>query len=69
MTIIYYDLDMPRDTMQVVANKIRESIGDEVLFLPKNFDVMLRTSPEQLLAAKNMIEAALALQEIKAAES
>ena len=69
MTIIYYDLDMPRETMQAVANRVRESLNDEVLFLPKNFDVLMRTPREQLLSAKNAIEAALALQEIKNTES
>lgn len=69
MTIIYYDLDMPKETMHAVAEKIRERLSDEVLFIPKNFDVLLNTPKEQLLSAKRSIEAALALQEIKNAES
>lgn len=64
MTLIYYDMQMPRDELQGLAQKIRESIDDEILFLPKSFDVYLDVSEEQLLSVKNTIESALALKKV-----
>lgn len=62
VTLIYYDMQMPRDEFHWLTQKIRESVDDEILFLPKSFDVYLNVSEEQLLSAKNTIESALALK-------
>ena len=63
MTLIYYDVNMPQQNLHELSKKLREAIGDEVLFLPKGFDVYLNASREQLISAKNTIESALALIE------
>ena len=63
MTLIYYDVNMPKQSLHELFKKIREVIGDEALFLPKGFDVYLNASREQLIFAKNAIESALALIE------
>lgn len=63
MTLIYYDVNMPQQNLHELSKKLRETIGDEVLFLPKGFDVYLNASREQLISAKNAIESALALIE------
>ena len=63
MTLIYYDVNMPKQNLHELSKKLRETIGDEVLFLPKGFDVYLNASREQLISAKNAIESALALIE------
>ena len=62
MTLIYYDMQTPRDELHWLTQKIRESVDDEILFLPKSFDVYLNVPKEQLLSAKNTIESALALK-------
>jgi hypothetical protein len=56
---------MPQADLQVITEKLREAIGDNVLFLPKSFDVYLNASVEQLLSAKNTIEGALKLKELE----
>ena len=65
MTLIYYDTQMPRADLQILTDKIREAIGDNVLFLPKGFDACLNASKEQLISAKNTIEGALKLKEME----
>lgn len=65
MTLIYYDIQMPKADLQVLTEKIREAIGDNMLFLPKSFDVYLNASKEQLISAKNTIEGALKLKEME----
>lgn len=56
---------MPRADLQILTEKIRDAIGDNVLFLPKGFDVYLNASKEQLISAKNTIEGALKLKEME----
>lgn len=63
MTLIYYDNQMPKDKLQQLANGLRKSFADDVLFLPKGFDAYLNASKEQLVMAKNLIEEALTLKE------
>lgn len=63
MTLIYYDINVPKDNLYSLSQKIRETIDDEVLFVPKSFDIYLNASKEQLLSIKNTIDAALKLQE------
>ena len=65
MTLIYYDTQMPRADLQILTEKIREAIGDNVLFLPKGFDAYLNASKEQLISARNTIEGALKLKEME----
>ena len=63
MTIIYYD-KRPVDELHKLTKVLKEKINDEVLFIPKDFDVILNASEDQLMSAKNTIEAALKLKEI-----
>ncbi len=63
VTLFYYDNQMPKDSLQVLSKKLRESFGGEILFLPKGFDVYLNASKEQLLNAKALIDKALRLKE------
>lgn len=62
MTLIYYDINVPKDNLYILSQKIRETVDDAVLFVPKSFDVYLNASKEQLLSIKNTIDAALALK-------
>lgn len=63
MTLIYYDINVPKDNLYILSQKIRETVDDAVLFVPKSFDIYLNASKEQLLSIKNTIDAALALKE------
>jgi hypothetical protein len=63
MTIIYYD-KRPVDELCKLMKVLKEKINDEVLFIPKDFDVILNASEDQLMSIKNTIEAALKLKEI-----
>lgn len=63
MILIYYDINVPKDNLYILSQKIRETVDDAVLFVPKSFDVYLNASKEQLLSIKNTIDAALALKE------
>jgi hypothetical protein len=62
MTLIYYDTQTPKASLYDHMLKIREVVGNDILFLPKDFNVLLQASEEQLLTAKNTIEAALKLK-------
>jgi hypothetical protein len=62
MTLIYYDAQTPKESLYDHMLKIREVVGNDILFLPKDFNVLLQASEEQLLTAKNTIEAALKLK-------
>lgn len=63
MTLIYYDEQLPKQDLYKLCERIREILGSEVLFLPKSFSAYLNAPTEQLIAAKNAIEAALKLRE------
>ena len=63
MTLIYYDEQLPKLDLYKLCERIRESLGSEVLFLPKSFNAYLNASTEQQITAKNAIEAALKLRE------
>jgi hypothetical protein len=56
---------MPKADLQIIFKKIQEVCGDDILFLPKTFDVYLNTPKEQLISAKNAIESALKLKEME----
>lgn len=63
MTLIYYDEQLPKQDLYKLCEGIRAILGSEVLFLPKSFSAYLNAPTEQLIAAKNAIEAALKLRE------
>ena len=63
MTLIYYDEQLPKHELYELCEKVRKSLGSDVLFLPKSFSAYLNAPTEQLIAAKNIIEAALKLRE------
>lgn len=64
MTLIYYDQSCPikYQNLHNLIKHVKEITGDEVLVLPKTFEVLLNCSEEQLITAKNTIEAALKLK-------
>ena len=65
MTLIYYDEQLPKDELCKLSKEVSNILGSDILFLPKSFNVYLNVPTEQLIAAKNTIEAALKLREAK----
>jgi hypothetical protein len=67
MTVIYYSTDYPADQLLKLTKAIKMQLGDDVLYVPKEFDVMLDCSVEQLESVKTTIEEAI--DEIKQKEN
>ena len=60
MTLIYYDNNTPKQTLFKMSEILKNSFDDDVLFLPKEFDVVEKASREQLLIIKQRIDEVLA---------
>lgn len=59
MTLIYYDNNTPKQALYKILEILKNSFDDDVLFLPKEFDVVEKASREQLLIIKQRIDDAL----------
>lgn len=62
MTILYYDESQPKEELYKIAKSVREVTQDEVIALPKNFDILLDCSLDQLISVKGIIDTAIALK-------
>lgn len=62
MTILYYDESRSIEELQKIAEGVREVTQDNVIVLPKNFDILLDCSLDQLVLVKRIIDAAIALK-------
>ena len=62
MTILYYDESKPKEQLYDIVKKIGEVTKDEVIVLPKNFDILLDCSLDQLVSVKGIIDTAIALK-------
>ena len=62
MTILYYDDSKPKEELYKIVKGVREVTQDEVLVLPKNFDILLDCSLDQLVSVKGIIDTAIALK-------
>ena len=59
MTIIYYDTNTCKpEQLYKLVQTVKGELGN-VLCLPKDFDVLLNASEEQLISIRNTIDAAL----------
>jgi hypothetical protein len=63
MTIVYYSTDYPKEQLYKLSQAIKDKIGEDVLFVPKDFHVLLNATTEQLNDAKQAIELAIKLKE------
>ena len=61
MTILYYD-SKPKEDLYYIVKGIREITQDEVIALPKNFDILLDCSLDQIVSIKGIIDTAIALK-------
>lgn len=62
MTILYYDESQSVEELQKIAEGVREVTQDNVIVLPKNFDILLDCSFDQLVSVRGIIDAAIALK-------
>ena len=62
MTVIYYDTTYPKEQMYDMVKQVKEITKDEVIVLPKNFDILLDCSLDQLISVKGILDTAIALK-------
>ena len=62
VTICYYDTDTRRDTMLEVGKSIQMLTGGQVLMIPKNYDLLLDCSVDQLLSLKAILDTAIGMK-------
>ena len=62
MTILYYDDTHSKEQLYDIVKNIREVTKGEVIVLPKNFDILLDCSLDQLVSVKGIIDTAVALK-------
>ena len=62
MTILYYDESQSREELCKIVKSVKEATQDEVIALPKNFDILLDCSLDQLVSVKGIIDTAIALK-------
>ena len=62
MTILYYDESQSKEELYKIVEGVREVTQDKVIVLPKNFDILLDCSLDQLISTKGIIDAAITLK-------
>ena len=62
MTILYYDESKPKEELYKIVKGVREVTQDKVIALPKNFDILLDCSLDQLVSVKGIVDTAIALK-------
>lgn len=63
LTILYYDAKITSvDKLQKQLSKLQEALGTQVIAIPKQFDLMLNCSVDQLVQLKQLIDAALSIK-------
>ncbi len=61
ITIVYYDQSCPIDTIPKVVREAQKAVGEEskVIAVPKNYDILLDCSIDQLLSVRSIIDTAI----------
>lgn len=62
MTILYYDDTKPKEELYNIVKGVRELTQDKVIALPKNFDILLDCSLDQLISVKGILDTAITLK-------
>ena len=62
MTILYYDESQPKEELYKIVEGVKEVTQDKVIALPKNFDILLDCSLDQLISAKGILDTAISLK-------
>ena len=62
MTVLYYDNNTPKEHLGKIVKQIKDITKDEVILLPKNFDILIDCSLDQLISVKGILDTAIALK-------
>lgn len=62
MTILYYDESQPKEKLYKIVEGVKEVTQDKVIVLPKNFDILIDCSLDQLVSVKGIVDTAIALK-------
>ena len=62
MTVLYYDDNTSKEHLWEIVKQIKDITKDEVIVLPKNFDILLDCSLDQLISVKGIIDTAVSLK-------
>ena len=63
LTILYYDVGITSVTkLHKQLAKLQEALGTQVIAIPKQFDLMLNCSADQLIQLKQIIDTALSIK-------
>lgn len=62
MTVLYYDGQISVSKLGNIVKSIKNITHDEVIILPKNFDILLDVSMDQLVSIKGIIDTAITLK-------
>lgn len=63
LTILYYDAKITSvDNLQKQLSKLQEALGTQVIAIPKQFDLMLDCSVDQLLELRALIDTTIKIK-------
>ena len=63
LTILYYDATIISvDKLQKQLSKLQEALGTQVIAIPKQFDLMLNCSVDQLIELRALIDTAITVK-------
>ena len=59
MNILYYDTTVPYENLFKIVKQTKEVIGEDLIVLPKSFELLTDCSEKTLLDARDLIDKAL----------
>lgn len=62
MTIIYYDDHQPKAELYNIVDRVKDIVKGEVICIPKNFDILLDCSLDQLISVKGVLDTAISMK-------
>ena len=62
ITAIYYDNETPKEELIRIANDLSEAMPENrIIAIPKNYDLLLNCTIDQLVSIRTIIDTALAI--------
>ena len=62
LTICYYDREAKRDELLKVGQAVQQVAGGQVLMIPKDYDLLLDCSLDQLVSLKAILDTAIGMK-------
>lgn len=59
MNILYYDTTVPYEDLFKIVKQTKKVIGEDLIVLPKSFELLTDCSEETLLGVRDLIDKAL----------